>query len=212
MSLITTDPTELGTAIQLIQEAVNLKAMHDSMKYNFLVKQLTGPFSDKIMLWVQALSQCTTLILPCHVELTSTIFNLQIPPAPQIYEFYCSLLLHMVTANTAHVPHVIATFFKRIIPSNADVLQHLTTALKRLLQLVPLSAPLFPSIFIRNLPNRWKDIQEFIHYINYFLNSFPELPELSSTALNSAMERCVLLDSELQKTGDVFDMEENDGS
>ncbi|ELP94897.1 hypothetical protein EIN_249310 [Entamoeba invadens IP1] len=212
VATLNVEQSELMSAVTLVREAVQLKALQDSLKYNFLVKQLATPFSQKVLIWVQALTQCTTLIQPCHDELVKTIYTLVLPPNQQVYETYCTLLLHLVTSNTIYTHGIVTALFSRILPQNVEVFPIITKAIETLITLVPLSTRIIPQIFTDMIPNRWRQVPEFTTYISFFLTSVPQIPEVARLALIATIERTVLFDSELQKSNDLFAMEENDTS
>ncbi|GAB1220698.1 hypothetical protein ENUP19_0057G0031 [Entamoeba nuttalli] len=201
---------QLESTVKFVQEAINRFALHDSLKYNFLVQQLNNPFNDKIMTWIQSLTQCTTLIQPSHTELVNALYSIKLPPSQPIYEVYGTLLLHLVTANTAHVQGALNSLFLRIIPDNEAIFPVLVTLFQKFIGLVPLSSRVFPQIFTKCVPTRWRPINEFCTYILFFLKAVRLIPEVAGLAVLASIDRAVLYDSELQKSTELFAMEEND--
>ena len=202
--------TDISSLIKLVQEGLNLSAYHDTFKYNFIIQQIKSNNLEKITLWLQALTQCTTLIQPCHSDLLHALYTIPLPQSQQTIDIYFTLLLHMITANTAFVNGVIHSLFSRVVPENSQLFPLFLTVCQKIVTLVPLSVQYFVSNFQRCMPNKWKTIQQFTTYIEFFRTSFPQMPQIGEQCLMACIDMLISYDTDLQKNGDMFELDETD--
>ena len=182
----------------------------ESMKYNFMLQQLRSNEHEKVTIWLQALTQCTTYIQPMHTDLLFTLYNLQLSPSQQFLELYYNLLLHMITANTAFVNGVIHSIFTRIIPENNQLFSFFLSVCQKIITLVPLSIQFFISNFQKCMPNKWKTVQQFTTYVEFFRTSFDMIPQIGEQCLISCIELMISYDTDIQKNSDMFEIDEMD--
>ena len=201
---------ELQQAIQFVQESLNKKYPDYIYKYTFIINQLESQSIPRIKYWLQALNHCTTFIQPIYYQLLETIYQIQLPEDDEIYDIYSELLLNLVTSHPMYLENVLNCLYKRICSNNQHRFALFKTLFGKIQSLIPLSSKILIETIHKNIPNRWKSNDNFICYIDFFIDTFGDEIEIVKSMFYGIIERILVFEMDNQRKKGILECEEID--
>ncbi|KAG0290015.1 hypothetical protein BGZ96_006513 [Linnemannia gamsii] len=200
-----------------IASSIQEKRRGDPIKFEELIAQLTvtkpSPLSPaKMLQWIQALSQCISLLDKSCVDLIEAMLQIDWLIQEDVFvQYYMSFLGNVVSAHAFYVVPVQSMLVQKLThrykptltgdtPVISREVQHerVHQALKYILGLIPTGATsLFP-LLAHEFPHKRESIYAHTVYVKNILRVLEYAPVLRTQILGLVIERIIQVDVEIQ--------------
>ncbi|KAF9288241.1 hypothetical protein BGZ88_008257 [Linnemannia elongata] len=200
-----------------ITSAIQEKRRGDPIKYEELIAQLTmtkpSPMTPtKMLQWIQALSQCISLLDKSCVALIETMLQIDWLIQEDVFvQYYMSFLGNVVSAHAFYVVPVQSMLvqklthrYKPTMTTDTPIINRETQhervhlALKYILGLIPTGATsLFP-LLAKEFPHKRESIYAHTVYVKNILRVLEYAPVLRTQILGLVIDRIIQVDVEIQ--------------
>ncbi|KAG0320571.1 hypothetical protein BG000_003517 [Podila horticola] len=194
-----------------ISSAIREKKQGNPGPYEDLIAQLTvtkpAPLTPaKLLQWIQALSQCISVIDKSCSALIDAMLQIDWLSQDDVFvQYYLSFLGNMVSAHAFYVVPVQSMLVKKLVhrhkPSTTDFAQQhnrVHQALKYILDLIPTGpTSLFP-LLVAEFPHKRESIRAHVTFVKNILTILDYAPILREQVLAIIIDRIIKIDVEIQ--------------
>eukprot|EP01107_Rhizomastix_libera_P013367 TRINITY_DN3630_c0_g1_i3.p1 TRINITY_DN3630_c0_g1~~TRINITY_DN3630_c0_g1_i3.p1 ORF type:complete len:569 (-),score=139.22 TRINITY_DN3630_c0_g1_i3:696-2402(-) len=197
-----------------VSNSLEMKLKGDPLKFLFLIEQLkTGKPEIRVGL-LKGLALCASSINEKHIELLNFISTFSLSGTDQITQSFIALCMDLVTTNSCHLPSVLTMLANNLKPRkipnpvigdeemydkvlSEKILIQVTTTLRTILRLVPLSVSVVGQILCEKFPHLSFDSEEQLHFLRGVLSVCDFAPSLREQLLSLVFSKLIQIDSEI---------------